>query len=420
MSWISSQGDYLQQKYSGTGNSDTTKHEWATDIHRDTSASIVGHEHMLHLIGFMENKSNERVRTELLDKMLQPCEALRIFPVILKIVEEYWLAGPADKDQEKDKKELSKQSKREEEKRNLNTFTARKRLLSFFVPSLSLEAYLPLLAIRIDSVCRDITKSGHSAKTSQMIITARLSDVCASVVISPNDIGLMVEVGTIVIDYVSEAEKTVLLSTGSAMKEAFMNTKEGQKPGKNKKVIKKSSLGKKILKNAEDSEYKTNHNYRTVIMQLLNNLTQKTEVKRIVKTDEIVVSRSNCCHIIRPISITDHFWTSRSQVMKFLKVPCQDVQKGVSSNLTIAFVFDHATERGSQHIIHQLNNDQPGPISEELPSDVGVIREMMMGGHEQVIRVSRRDTLFNLQHRPAPHPCHWKNQTGSICLSLNP
>ncbi|KAK2960462.1 putative splicing factor 3B subunit 5 [Blattamonas nauphoetae] len=161
MSWISSQGDYLQQKYSGTGNSDTTKHEWATDIHRDTSASIVGHEHMLHLIGFMENKSNERVRTELLDKMLQPC---------------------ADKDQEKDKKELSKQLKSEMEKRNLNTFIARKRLLPFFVPSLALEAHLPQLAIRMDSVSRDITKSGHSA-TSKTLITTRLSDVSASVVI---------------------------------------------------------------------------------------------------------------------------------------------------------------------------------------------------------------------------------------------
>ncbi|KAK2951005.1 putative Vacuolar protein sorting-associated protein 13C [Blattamonas nauphoetae] len=343
-------------------------------------------------------------------------EALPKIPVILKAVEESGLAGPADKDQEKDKKELSRQLKREEEEKNLNTFTARKRLLPFFVPSLALEAHLPQLALRIDSVSRGIAKSGRSAKTSKTLITASLSDVCASVAIRPNDIGLMVKTGAIVIEDVSEAEKSVLLSTDSAMKEALINTSfpsfiyndgawkdteattgsmltgvriapvlrllqviqnedpfvtatadsnpslllslsmfmprgytdpapkgmrmddasltvkqamEGLKPGKNEKAIKESPLDKKMLKKAEDSEYKKNHNDRTVIevdakikgmglnlkhstyikliqtvlhvvnfvipqmgeiMPLLNDLTPKTEVKRIVKTDEIVNS----------------------------------------------------------------------------------------------------------------------------------
>ncbi|KAK2949842.1 hypothetical protein BLNAU_15237 [Blattamonas nauphoetae] len=122
-------------------------------------------------------------------------EALRMIPVILKMMEACCLAGPADQDQEKDKKELSNQLKREE-KRNLNTFIARKRLLAFFVTSLALEAHLPQLDIRINSVSCGIAKSGHSAKTSKTLITANLSDVCASVVIRPNNIGLMVETGS--------------------------------------------------------------------------------------------------------------------------------------------------------------------------------------------------------------------------------
>ncbi|KAK2960545.1 hypothetical protein BLNAU_4443 [Blattamonas nauphoetae] len=60
------------------------------------------------------------------------------------------------------------------------------------------ESHLPQLAIGIDSVSRDITKSGHSAKTRKTLITAGLSDVCASVIRS-NKIGLMVETGAIVI-----------------------------------------------------------------------------------------------------------------------------------------------------------------------------------------------------------------------------
>ncbi|KAK2943535.1 hypothetical protein BLNAU_21552 [Blattamonas nauphoetae] len=70
---------------------------------------------------------------------------------------------------------------------------------------------------------------------------------------------------------------------------------------------------------------------------------------------------------------------------------------------TTAFVFDHAAEKGSQQVAPVPLNNQCGPISVDLPSDVGVIRGMMMDGQEQVIRVNRRDTLFNRLHRPAPH-----------------
>ncbi|KAK2955672.1 hypothetical protein BLNAU_9362 [Blattamonas nauphoetae] len=50
-----------------------------------------------------------------------------------------------------------------------STLLPRKRLLPFFVPSLALEAHLPQLAIGIETVSRDITKPGHSAKTRKIL-----------------------------------------------------------------------------------------------------------------------------------------------------------------------------------------------------------------------------------------------------------
>ncbi|KAK2956885.1 hypothetical protein BLNAU_5427 [Blattamonas nauphoetae] len=289
-------------------------------------------------------------------------EALRMIPVILKMMEACCLAGPADQDQEKDKKELSNQLKREE-KRNLNTFIARKRLLAFFVTSLALEAHLPQLDIRINSVSCGIAKSGHSAKTSKTLITANLSDVCASVVIRPNNIGLMVETGSMLtgvriapvlsllqviqdedpfLTATADSNPSLLLSLAMFMPRGYTDpaTKgmrmddasltvtqamEGQKPGKNEKAIKESPLDKKLLMKAKDSEYETNDNDRTVIevdaksegmgrnlnhgtcikliqtvlhvvnfvithigemIPLLNDLTLKTEVKRICASSD--------------------------------------------------------------------------------------------------------------------------------------
>ncbi|KAL9083676.1 MAG: hypothetical protein Q9159_005640 [Coniocarpon cinnabarinum] len=33
----------LQHRHIGTGHADTTKFEWASNVHRDTKASVVGH-----------------------------------------------------------------------------------------------------------------------------------------------------------------------------------------------------------------------------------------------------------------------------------------------------------------------------------------------------------------------------------------
>ncbi|UJR20532.1 hypothetical protein I4U23_023659 [Adineta vaga] len=70
---IHSQLEHLQSKYVGTGHGDTAKWEWATNIHRDTYASYIGHFDMLSHIALCENESKARVRFQLLKKMIQPC-----------------------------------------------------------------------------------------------------------------------------------------------------------------------------------------------------------------------------------------------------------------------------------------------------------------------------------------------------------
>ncbi|KAA6383468.1 MAG: putative splicing factor 3B subunit 5 [Streblomastix strix] len=73
MSWISPQSDSLQQKYVGTGTPDTTMYEFATNQHRDTCASLLGHNHMLVMLAMAENESIGRVKYNLLERMIQPC-----------------------------------------------------------------------------------------------------------------------------------------------------------------------------------------------------------------------------------------------------------------------------------------------------------------------------------------------------------
>ncbi|KAI9302839.1 splicing factor 3B subunit 5/RDS3 complex subunit 10 [Cunninghamella echinulata] len=70
---INSQIEHLQSKYIGTGHADTIKHEWLSNQHRDTYASIIGHNPLLSYISVAENESKGRVKANLLEKMTMPC-----------------------------------------------------------------------------------------------------------------------------------------------------------------------------------------------------------------------------------------------------------------------------------------------------------------------------------------------------------
>merc|ERR1711976_78990 len=70
---IHSQLEHLQSKYIGTGHADTSKFEWATNQHRDTYASYMGHFDMMNYFAIAENESKARIRFNFLEKMIQPC-----------------------------------------------------------------------------------------------------------------------------------------------------------------------------------------------------------------------------------------------------------------------------------------------------------------------------------------------------------
>mmetsp|Transcript_53233 Transcript_53233/g.65268 ORF Transcript_53233/g.65268 Transcript_53233/m.65268 type:complete len:91 (+) Transcript_53233:54-326(+) len=70
---IMAQLEHLQSKYVGTGDADTTKHEWITNQHRDSYASYLGHQSVLHYFSISENESVQRMKYKLLQRMLIPC-----------------------------------------------------------------------------------------------------------------------------------------------------------------------------------------------------------------------------------------------------------------------------------------------------------------------------------------------------------
>ena len=69
---LSRNWEYLKSRYIGTGNPDTTREEWLTNIQRDTLASGVGHYDQLSFFAVASNQSIERTRVEMLNKLVRP------------------------------------------------------------------------------------------------------------------------------------------------------------------------------------------------------------------------------------------------------------------------------------------------------------------------------------------------------------
>eukprot|EP00871_Galdieria_phlegrea_P002556 jgi/Galph1/3300/GphlegSOOS_G2002.1 len=67
-----SQLEHLQAKYVGTGHPDISRHEWATNMARDSIATYMGHRSMLLLFATAEGESIGRVRYNLLEKLHSP------------------------------------------------------------------------------------------------------------------------------------------------------------------------------------------------------------------------------------------------------------------------------------------------------------------------------------------------------------
>lgn len=62
----------LQARYGGTGSADTKKHEFVSNVHRDTLSSFVGHPSLLHYAAIGCGKTREQMRVQLLERMIRP------------------------------------------------------------------------------------------------------------------------------------------------------------------------------------------------------------------------------------------------------------------------------------------------------------------------------------------------------------
>jgi splicing factor 3B subunit 5 len=62
----------LQARYIGIGSADTTKHEWTSNIARDSLSSFVGHPPLLQYMSIGLGQPREKTRVQLLERMVRP------------------------------------------------------------------------------------------------------------------------------------------------------------------------------------------------------------------------------------------------------------------------------------------------------------------------------------------------------------
>jgi splicing factor 3B subunit 5 len=62
----------LQARYIGIGSADTTKHEWSSNIARDSLSSYIGHPPLLQYMSIGLGQSREKTRVQLLERMVRP------------------------------------------------------------------------------------------------------------------------------------------------------------------------------------------------------------------------------------------------------------------------------------------------------------------------------------------------------------
>lgn len=65
--------EHLNSKYTGTGNSDTTKWEYGTNLRRDALASHISHYSRLLYFSAVEGESVARIKNRMYENMIQPC-----------------------------------------------------------------------------------------------------------------------------------------------------------------------------------------------------------------------------------------------------------------------------------------------------------------------------------------------------------
>jgi splicing factor 3B subunit 5 len=62
----------LQARYIGIGSADTSKHEWTSNMARDSLASYIGHPPLLQYMSIGLGQPREKTRVQFLERMIQP------------------------------------------------------------------------------------------------------------------------------------------------------------------------------------------------------------------------------------------------------------------------------------------------------------------------------------------------------------
>jgi splicing factor 3B subunit 5 len=65
--------EQLQQRHVGTLHPDSTKYEWLSNMHRDSSTSMLGHPALLSYMAIARNVPRALAKTDLIEGMIRPC-----------------------------------------------------------------------------------------------------------------------------------------------------------------------------------------------------------------------------------------------------------------------------------------------------------------------------------------------------------
>lgn len=65
--------NFIHSKCIGTGNVETSKHDWCLNMRRDSFSSHIGHYHFVSYVALAQSESIGRTLFEFMQSMILPC-----------------------------------------------------------------------------------------------------------------------------------------------------------------------------------------------------------------------------------------------------------------------------------------------------------------------------------------------------------
>ncbi|KAL0228107.1 hypothetical protein RCL1_004250 [Eukaryota sp. TZLM3-RCL] len=70
---LTNQWEYLQQKYGCNLTADSRSHDFAVQVHRDSTSTFIGNPSLLSYLSLVEGNHPAKTAVSLIEKMIQPC-----------------------------------------------------------------------------------------------------------------------------------------------------------------------------------------------------------------------------------------------------------------------------------------------------------------------------------------------------------